>query len=89
MMHPTTPQRLKERQKSFEKEQTRLEAEPALPGLTLPCGCRVELFNHHGIKVVYCERHEGFHYSPRPDTGTDVFYFVTGEVARRGQENKP
>lgn len=51
---------------------------PARPGLTLPCGCRVELHNHHGIKVEYCQRHTTFTFSLRPD-GRDVFYFVTEE----------
>jgi hypothetical protein len=48
------------------------------PTLSIPCGCKVELFNHHGIKVVYCERHESFVFSPRYN-GSDVFYFVTPE----------
>lgn len=51
------------------------------PGLTLPCGCRVEQHNHHGVMVIYCARHTSFAFSPRFN-GTDVFYFVT-------EENKP
>lgn len=48
------------------------------PGFILPCGCKVEMFNHHGIRVTYCERHSNFLFSPRYD-GSDVFYFVTEE----------
>lgn len=48
------------------------------PGLTLPCGCRVEQHNHHGIIVTYCQRHCSFLFSARPGN-QDVFYFVTEE----------
>lgn len=48
------------------------------PGLTLPCGCRVEQHGTHGITIKYCPRHETFVFSPRHD-GTDVFYFVAEE----------
>jgi hypothetical protein len=86
MLHPTTPQRLTERQKSLEAGLERLaqtgdDPSEALPRLILPCGCKVEQFNHHGIIVSYCERHATFVYSSR-DHKQDVFYFVT-------EENKP
>jgi hypothetical protein len=55
--------------------------EPALPHFRLPCGCKVQQFSHHSIKVVYCQRHQNFVFSPRHN-GSDVFYFVT-------EENKP
>jgi hypothetical protein len=64
------------------KDKEKVSPAPAGPTLDLPCGCRVEPFNHHGIRVTYCRRHAGIHYSPRPGTGQDVVYFVT-------QENTP
>lgn len=78
-MHPTTRQRLKERQASLERELTRVNAVLAVPHILLPCGCKVEQFNHHGIKVIYCNRHTTPFFSPRFD-GSDVIYFVTEEL---------
>jgi hypothetical protein len=72
-MHPTTPQRLKERSLALAKEQARDNESLTL---VLPCGCQIKEHNAHGILVRYCRRHSTFIFSPRHD-GTDVFYFVT------------
>jgi hypothetical protein len=77
-MRPTNRKRLAERQKVLESQLAQVNQALALPHILLPCGCKVQLFNHHGIKVIYCQRHESFVFSPRHD-GSDVFYFVTEE----------
>lgn len=61
-----------------EKINTVAPVQPVLPSLRLPCGCKVQQFNHHGIQVQYCARHTTFVFSPRA-AGRDVFYFVTEE----------
>jgi hypothetical protein len=73
-----TPARLAQRRAELEREVARLQATPLNASFLLPCGCKVEQFNQHGIQVSYCERHKSFIYSPRHD-GSDVFYFVNEE----------
>lgn len=83
-MHPTTPQRLKERQATFQSELDRIERLAASSnrlsdvGLRLICGCKIESYDMHGIIVTYCGRHKSFTFSPRMN-GTDVFYFIDEE----------